>query len=220
MITERLRAPLAVLAAVVLAAAQAACHDEIPVAPDSPTAAAVANTSADTDPTPTSVQAASVTIQHREQDWALSYGVSEQPRWLPFTHVTYAVASGGAPWDGVSLHLSCTGQRSLSIGNMRPGSDASHATLLVLLDDRPVQAVDVFLRRFPSYSPDGQDERVSFQLDDAAWYERLRSAERLTIRLLDSDQDSITFDLTRLFGTLFQDEIDNCGESSVTAPDR
>ena len=215
---NRIRTPFAaLLAATLVLITLTACHDEIPSQRDNLAVAPAADTSADPAPTPISAQAAPVTIQHRKQAAILSYGASEHARLPRATYVTYSVSRGGVLWDGVSLLVSCTGLRSLSINNLRPRSDDAQATLLVVLDDHPAQVVDVFLRRYQSYSPDGQGEIVSFQLDDAVWYERLRSAEKLTIRLLDSDQDPVTFDLTRLFSTVFQDEIDNCAESETTS---
>ena len=83
-------------------------------------------------------------------------------------------------------------------------------------DDLPPLEEDVYLRRYTTYGPYGRDgEQASAQLDEASWYDRLRSANTLTITLAGSNFDAVTFDLTRLFGTPLQGEIDECAPSTV-----
>ena len=100
----------------------------------------------------------------------------------------------------------------LSLSSL-PWTGENRGTLLIGLDDRPPLAKDVYLQRYDTYGPSGRGERASTQLDEARWYDRLRSANTLTITLAGSDLDPVTFDLTRLFGTPLQDDIDNCAES-------
>jgi len=213
------RPTLTAAIAVLLAVALAACHDEIPAASDGADASATTADSASTDPVADSTDAESQALEHRQQEELLSYGVSEQSGFPPIIHVNYWVGNGVRPWDGVSLNLTCSTSQVLVISGLSPRTEKNRATLVIRVDDQPVDTLDVWLRRNRSYGPDGQTEVASYQLDEAGWYERLRSAQRLTIRLLDSDQKPATFDLTRLFGTPFQDDIDNCGQSSVSASD-
>lgn len=211
MSTARLRAPLAALTAGILTlAALTACHDDIPTKPDVTVSAAVDGSDSNPD------QKGSRTARDRRPPELLSYGVTEQDGFPRSTHVQYWVNRPGLEWEGVSLHLSCGGGRWLLISNL-PWEGQNRAILLISLDDLPAQKEYVHLQRYDVYSRDGHSEAASFQLDDNVWYEQLRSANTLTIELLDSDLDPVTFDLTRLFGTPFQDEIDNCAESETTS---
>jgi len=202
------------LAALALTFFLVACHDEIPVQRD----CLESRISTDSD-SPASAQADSPTFEHHDQEALLSYGVSEQPRFPPIIHLEYSILGGGDLWDAVSMHLFCNHQLAITFTGFTLRTDENHAALLVLIDDQPMQTVSVPLDLQPWYTPDGVFERASFQLDGAQWYDRLRSAKKMTVRLLASDQDPVTFDLTRLFGTPFQDDIDNCGQPSVSAPD-
>ncbi len=211
MITAFARAPLAALAACLLAlAALAACHDDIPTQRDFTVSAAVDGSGSNPD------QEGSRTSRDRQPEELLSYGVTEQDGFPRSTHVRYWVNRPGPEWEGVSLTLSCGGGRWLLVSNL-PWEGQNSAALLISLDDLPAQKEYVHLQRYDVYSRDGHSEAASFQLDDNIWYEQLRSANTLTIELLDSDLDPVTFDLTRLFGTPFQDEIDNCAESETTS---
>ena len=210
---------LIVITALLLAVAVAACHDEIPAASDIADGPAGRVDSASPHLIAGSTAAESQALEHRQQEELLSYGVSEQSGFPPIISVNYWVGNGVKPWDGVSLNLSCSTSQVLVISGLSPRTEKNRATLVVRVDDQPVDTLDVWLRRHRSYGPDGQTEVASSQLDEAGLYERWRSAQRLTIRLLDSDQVPATFDLTRFFGTPFQDDIDNCGQPSVAAPD-
>ena len=99
-----------------------------------------------------------------------------------------------------------------------PWLGQERVTLLLSLDNQPPQTEQVQLQRYVQYSPEGQEHMASVQLDDATWYERLRSAETLTIESVDSELSllPVSFDLTRLFGTPLQDDIESCNESSVS----
>lgn len=202
-----IRASLAALVAGLLAlAALTACHDEIPTQPDATVSAAVDGSGSNPD------QEGSRTSRDRQPEELLSYGVTEQDGFPRSTQVMYWVNRLGPEWEGVSLTLGCGGGRWLLISNL-PWEGQKSAALLISLDDLPAHKEYVHLQRYDVYSRDGHGEAASFQLDDNVWYEQLRSANTLTIELLDSDLDPLTFDLTRLFGTPFQDDIDNCAES-------
>ena len=118
------------------------------------------------------------------------------------------------------MNISCiVGSLSLRIGNL-PWQEQNRGTLLITLDDQPPLAEDMYLHRINIYHRNDMEKTSSADLEDDVWYERLRSAETLTIGLLNSDLEPVTFDLTRFFGTPLQDEFDNCSESSVSAPQR
>lgn len=191
-------------------AALTACHDEIPIQSDF-----IGSVATDESDTNSEQEGLRTSGDRRSQEY-LSYGISEQDGFPNSIHVIYAVNRTGLAWDGVSLHLTCGLGRGLSIANL-PWEGERRATLLISLDAHPPQAEDVRLHRYDAFSPDGHTEAASIQLDDAVWYERLRSAETLTIELPDSDLGPATFNLTRLFGTPLQGEIDNCAESEAAS---
>lgn len=209
MIAAPIRAPLAAMVAGLLAlAALTACHDDIPIQSDF--TGSVATDESDSN---SEQEGLRISGDRRSQEY-LSYGISEQDGFPSSINVIYAVNSTGLAWDGVSLHLTCGLGRGLSISNL-PWEGERRATLLISLDALPPHAEDVRLQRYDVYSPDGHTEAASIQLDEAVWYQQLRSAETLTIELPDSDLEPTTFDLTRLFGTPLQDEIDNCADSEA-----
>lgn len=211
MIAASVRASVvAMVAGLLVLATLTACHDDIPVHADF--TGSVATDESDTN---SEQEGLRVSRERRPQEF-LSYGITEQDGFPNSIHVRYSVNRTGPSWEGVALHLTCGQGRVLSISNL-PWAGERHATLLISLDALPPQAEDVRLHRYDSYSPDGHTEAASTQLDDAVWYQRLRSAETLTIELPDSDLDPTTFDLTRLFGTPLQGEIDNCAESEATS---
>lgn len=212
MILASARTPLAVLIAVLLAlAGLTACHDDIPTAVGGVGGVGALDAGVE--------QAASFSISHQErQQGALNYGVTEQDNvpWPTSYHASYSVVDGETAYSFVSLQLHCWDQREMYIDGLRPSTDLSRATLLILLDDLPVQTEDVLLQRFELYGPDGPEPRTSIPLDGPAWYERLRERTTLTVQLLGSDQDPVTFDLSSLFGTPLQDEFDNCADATLS----
>ena len=207
---NRIRTPFAaLLAAALVLITLTACHDDIPDERDDAVPLAVVEVD------PDSGQAAPQVRYLRPKE-SLSYGVTEQGNYPRFTSVSYRVASEGAAWDGVSLTIICIGDsRSLRIGSL-PWQEQNRGTLLLTLDDQPPLAEDVYLTRSDIHHFGGRIEKTSTaDLSDAVWYERLRSAKTLTIGLLDSDLVPPTFDLTRLFSTPFQDEVDNCTNTTT-----
>ena len=205
---NQIRAPFTALLALGLVLLfLTACHDDIPHERDAAESAGIVRTD------PDSAQARS--FDGSGQSEMLSYGVTEQRNLPPNIYVTYRVNRGGPAWEGVSLHMNCGHGRSIVISHL-PWPGHVRAVLRIGLDDAPEEVEEVSLQRYEVYSPDGQEERASVQLDDAVWYERMRSAETLTVELVDSGLEPASFDLTRLFGTPFQDQIDNCAEWTVT----
>ncbi len=198
--------PLATIAALALVALLAACHDEIPVEPDNVVSATAQESDTDS-------ERPSTPGNQRPQEW-LSYGVTEQHDTERTTYVRYQVASHGAAWNGVFLSIICGYGRHISIGDL-PWLKQEQSILLISLDDQPPLAEEVQLHRYDVYSPDGHSEAASLQLDSAVWYAQLRSAHTMTIELLDSDLEPVTFDLVRFFGTPLQNEIEDCPDSTV-----
>ena len=195
----------AIVAALILITLFAACHDEIPVQRDTDRSAAaqVPDSNSDWPWTP----------GNRQPSAILNWGVSEQSAGLRSVYVSYSVnPAGGQPWHGVDFTLSCVDGtvRTLSLSRL-PWTGQSRATLLISLNGQSSRTEDVFLYRYTTYGPDDPSgEQASTQLDDSRWYEPLQSAKTLTIMLADSEMDPVAFDLTRLFGTPLQDEIDEC----------
>lgn len=206
---NRIRTPFAaLLAATLVLITLTACHDDIPDERDDAVPLAVVEVDPDSEWPWNS--------RNRQQQESLSYGVTEQGDYPRFTSVSYRIASEGAAWDGVSLTIICIGgSRSLRIGSL-PWQEQNRGTLLLTLDDQPPLAEDVYLTRSDIHHLEGRIEKTSTaDLSDAVWYERLRSAKTLKIGLLDSDLVPPTFDLTRLFSTPFQDELDNCTSTTT-----
>ena len=205
---------LVACAALALTVSLAACHDKIPVASDSADSVIVIELD------PDSGSVASQTFRQRRPKENFHYGVTEQEGYPRLISISYAVATRGAAWDGVSLGVTCIGDSLwLNIGNL-PWQEQNRGTLLITLDDQPPLAEDLYLGRTNIHHVDHIEKTSSAELDEDLWYDRLRSAKTLTIGLLDSDLEPATFDLTRFFGTPFQEEIDNCAESSVSVKRR
>lgn len=188
-----------------LVALLAACHDEIPVQREADQSAAAQ--------APYSNSDWPWTPGNRQPSEALNWGVSEQGADLRFVHVSHSVnTAGGLAWDGVDFTIDCFdgSVRTLSLSGL-PWPGQNRATLLISLDDQSPRMEDVLLNRYTTYGPHyPAGEQASTQLDDSRWYEPLRSAKTLTIMLADSEMDPVVFDLTRLFGTPLQNEIDEC----------
>ena len=146
----------------------------------------------------------------------LFYGATEDGSGQRYMFVTYWPNIDGPPLAGSSLSLKCSVGRQIWIENL-PWLGQERVTLLFSLDNQPPQAEQVQLQRYVHYPPEGREHMAFVQLDDATWYERLRSAQTLTIELVDSELSllPVSFDLTRLFGTPLQDEIDECTPPTV-----
>ena len=213
---NRIRTPFAaLLAAALVLITLTACHDDIPEQDD------VAARVSSGERAHASEPESSRDPFNRQPSEAMNWGVNEQRALgadIRSLHVSYSVNNaGGWAWEGVSLRLHCFGgtDRTLSLSNL-PWTGENRGTLLIGLDNRPPLEEDVYFQRYTTYGPSGRDgEQASAQLDEASWYDRLRSANTLTITLAGSNFDAVTFDLTRLFGTPLQGEIDECAPSTV-----
>ena len=213
--------PLATIAALALVACLAACRDEIP------TQEVIADSLITSEPASVQQSESSRSLIDRQPSELLNWGVSEQRTAqgadMRLIHVSYSVNSAGGPaWDGVNLNLDCFDGtvRALTLSNL-PWPGQSHDTLLIGLDDQPSLAEDVYLQRYSTYGPDGRDgEQAATQLDESPWYERLRSARTLTITLSSAEIEPVVFDLTRLFGTPLQEELDDCTLQTVQSRSR
>ncbi len=212
--TKRAVPAFTAIAALLLALSLAACHDEIPIQEDNGAPASVSVT------TPTPDKATTPAIRNRQQGEVFAYGTTEQTNAPKLTHVSLAIASRGAAWDGVELAVGCIDEevRWISISNL-PWEERNRGTLLMTVDDQPSVAEDVYLKRIDIHHLEGREKSASADLDDAVWYEQLRSAKSLTIELLDSEVEPVTFDLSRFFGTPLQEDIDNCLRANVSAKD-
>lgn len=136
----------------------------------------------------------------------------------PFRNASFSVSCGVVGVVGIG--------RQIAIDNL-PWLGRNRVSLLLRLDDELPRVQDVHLQRYASHFSNGPEYIARVELDDGFWFDRLRSATLLTIELVDFDLprdydlplEPVTIDLNWLFSTPLQEEIDNCGQPSVAAPD-
>jgi len=193
---------LTAIAALLLPLTLAACHDEIPVyegqvvqGPDT--------------------EQAQVLVAEFVPASYFSYSISEAPNQGRGLHIRYQVPVVGALWNGISLEVSCGAWTQISLGNF-PWQAASSGTVTFSVDGQPRVSEEVALRLAGVPVNVGSDEvepSTTAVLDFVDWYQVLRSSESLVVQLDGSAVDPVVFDLTRVFSTSLQDELDACAAS-------
>ena len=150
-----------------------------------------------------------------------SYSISEPANQGRALHIRYQVLADGALWDGISLEVSCGAWTQISFGHF-PWQSGSSGTVTFSIDSQPSASEEVPLRLTGVPVRVGSDEiepSTSAILDFVEWYPLLRSSESLVMQLDGSVVEPVAFDLSRVFSTSLQDELDACAASFGAYPE-
>ncbi len=147
-------------------------------------------------------------VSQTSQRVDLSYHTYESPAF------GRTIGVGGSEQDaGVGLVVTCSGQLEVFVSPL-PYIDANSGMLTVALDDGTAEDVPVALRETWKRSDEARYTRAI--LDAGVWYERLRAAETMTVDF-ETLAMPATFDLTRVFSTPLQADLEACAAGSFSA---
>ncbi len=202
------RFPLIAAVFILIALSAAACQDAIPEAEPRPLEAVAAQSQ------PAADRFEPVVAGRTRVDNRLFYHATEQDSSVISTYVSNTLAWSSDITGTKRFQVSCFGRLRMYIVTL-PVVNAERAVFLVQLDDQPVQETTEQLAL--SYTKTGTKPAGSSVLLSHKWYEPLKSASTFSIRLRDSDMPAITFDLTGMFETPVQPNLDNCFEHRLVS---
>jgi len=204
-----LRVPLiaGLVAILVMSAAVAACADEIPTVPASSVAEEVSQAQ------PVTSHFEPVVVDQTQLENGLNYSAVVRPSGVVNTHVWIATPLSRVVTRQARFSADCYGQLSLSIGPL-PYVEKQQSSFLLQVDDHPEQ------HRFPqqgnAYMSGSAKPTASYiYLPRDEWYEVLKAASTLTVHQLDADWSPLVFDLSGVFETPVQPNLDNCFEHRI-----